>query len=358
MMKYKNKILICGFIVLHNIICSQDIHISQYYNFPLFCNPANTGDIKGNIRAVAVYRSQWSKIAIPYSTSGFSFESNLYRNRYKTKSLGIGVMLLNDKVGEFKLITNVAILSIAGSVRLNSRNSLALGLQGGFGQKRFDASSLKWGNQYNGLNYDSNISSGEKYYNNLIYNDISAGLNWNFDANPRNKGTYARDANRPKGSLGVALFHINRPNTTLNSSTKLDRIYRKLSVNGSLNITNPTNNVTYIPSFLCEFQGPSIKVNVGSMFRYILKEGTIYTGLKEGKAISFGVFYRHKDAFVLSTLYEYQRTAFGLSYDINISKLVVATQARGGFEFTIRYITPPALRYSKGSKIRKIRAKF
>ncbi len=340
------------------IISSQDIHISQYYNFPLYSNPANTGDIKGSIRAVAIYRSQWSNIAIPYTTSGFSFEGNLYRNRYKTKSVGIGIMLLNDKVGDFKLITNFIVLSLAGSVKLNSRNSLALGLQGGFGQKRFDSSKLKWGNQYNGLNYDSNLSSGEQYYNNLIYNDISAGLNWSFDANPRNKGTYARDANKPKGNLGIALFHINRPNTNFNAPTKLDRVYRKLSVNGSLNITNPTTNVTYIPSFLCEFQGPSIKINVGSMFRYLLKEGTIYTGFTDGRAISFGVFYRVKDAFVLSTLYEYQRIAFGLSYDINISKLVVATAARGGFEFSLKYTTPPALRYSKGGKIRKVRAKF
>lgn len=338
---------------------SQDVHFSQYYNFPLFTNPANTGDIKGTVRAVAVYRTQWSSVAIPYTTTGCSFEGNLYRNRYKTRSLGAGILVLSDKVGEYDLKTNIVMLSVAGNVRISYRNFLAVGMQGGFGQKRFDPSKLQWGNQYNGLSHDPNLSSGERYYyNNLIYNDLSTGINWTYDGNTGREGIYSRSAYKPKANLGVAMYHLNRPNTTLNDPFKKEKLYRKITVNGSLTITGKLSNVSIIPSFLCEFQGSSTKVNVGGMVRYLLKEGTMYTGLTDGKAFSIGGFYRVKDAFVISTLYEFQQIAFGISYDVNISKLVVATSARGGIEFSLRYMNPQPLRYTQHRKQRRIRAKF
>lgn len=337
----------------------QDLHFSQYYNFPTFTNPANTGDTKGSIRAVLIHRRQWSTVAIPYSTSGFSLEGNLYKNRYKTRSLGAGIMVLNDNVGEFQLKTNIVVASVAGSVKINAHNHLALGFQGGFGQKRFDPSKLKWGNQYNGLNYDPNIGSGEQYYyTNVIYNDISAGINLKHDKNTGREGNYSRNANKLRGDLGVSVYHLNRPNTTLNDPFNKQLLYRKLVVNGSLVITNETGDVSFLPSILCEFQGPDMKYNIGGMTRYLLKEGTMYTGLTDGSAFSVGAYYRYKDAFILATLYEYRQVSFGISYDVNISKFVVATSARGGIEFSLRYMTPQALTYTRSGKRRTHRAKF
>ena len=337
----------------------QDLHFSQYYNFPTFTNPANTGDTKGSIRAVLIHRSQWSSVAIPYSTSGFSFEGNLYRNRYKTRSIGAGIMVLNDNVGEFQLKTNILLASVAGSVKINSHNFLALGLQGGFGQKRFDPSKLKWGSQYNGLNHDPNIGSGEQYYyTSVIYNDISFGINLSHDRNTGREGIYSRTANKLRGNLGISVYHLNRPNTTLNDPFLKEKLFRKLVINGNLVFTNKSSNVALLPSMLCELQGPNVKINVGCMTRYLLKEGTIYTGLTDGSAFSVGAFYRYKDAFVISTLFEYHQVAFGISYDINISKFVVATSARGGIEFSLRYMTPQSLRYTNSGRRRTVRAKF
>lgn len=353
------KILLSAFVCFILKGSSQDIHFSQYYNFPLHINPANTGDIKGTLRAVSIYRSQWSSIAVPYTSLGCSFEGNIFRNRYNTRSLSAGLMVLNDKVGDFQLKTNIVSLSVAGRIKISYRNYLAAGFQGGFGQKSFDPSKLQWASQYNGLNYDPNISSGERYYtNSLVYNDISTGLNWSYDGNTGREGIYSRTANKPRANLGVAVYHINRPNTTLNDPFKTERLFRKLTVNGSLNITSKTTNVSLIPSFVCEFQGSALKINIGGMTRYLLKEGTNYTGFTDGKAFSVGGFYRYKDAFVINTLYEYHQIAFGISYDVNISKLVVATSARGGIEFSVRYMNPQQLRYTARRKQRRIRAKF
>lgn len=328
---------------------SQDPHFSQFYNFPLFTNPANTGDIKGPVRAVLAYRTQWRSVAVPYTTQGCSVEGNIYKDKRNTRSFGAGLMVISDKVGEYQLKTNGIVLSLAGAVKPDPHNSIAAGLQGGFSQKRFDPDKLRWGNQYNGLYYDAHLSSGEQYYfNSVFYTDLAAGLNWDFDQNNAREGVYSRQAKKLKGNFGVAMYHINRPNTTLNDPNMHERIYRKLTVNGSMVFSSKGSDVSVIPSFLFEWQGPTYKTNLGFMTRYLLKEGTRYvSGITDGKAFSLGAFYRYKDAFVISTLYEYHQFAFGISYDINISRFVVATSSRGGLELTLRYMSPQRLAFQK-----------
>ena len=47
---------------------------------------------------------------------------------------------------------------------------------------------------------------------------------------------------------------------------------------------------------------------------------------------------RTKDAGYLSIGMDYQNWFFGMSYDFNFSKLVTASNIRGGIEFAARYI--------------------
>ena len=56
------------------------------------------------------------------------------------------------------------------------------------------------------------------------------------------------------------------------------------------------------------------------------------------KALLAGVWSRARDAQILSVGCEYKDWFVGLSYDINNSKLVPASKARGGFEIAVRYI--------------------
>lgn len=341
------------------MVCAQDIHFSQNYNFPLYTNPANTGDIRGAMRAVMAYRSQWASVAIPYTTMGASIEGVLYKNKRKTKLLAVGLMALSDKVGDYKLQTDELAITLAAGIKTNRTSFLTAGLQTGFGQKKLNPSVLQWGNQYNGLYHDPTMASGEgHYFTRVFYRDVSAGLNWTYNQNSASEGIYSRSAKRPKSNLGVAMYHINRPNTTLNDPNMKERLYRKLTVNGSTMFGSKQADVWITPSFLFEWQGPSYKTNIGFMTRYLLKQGTRYTGFTDGKAFSLGAFYRYKDAAMVSMLYEYQQFALGISYDVNVSKFVVATTSRGGLEVTLRWCSPQEYRYNARGKHRGLRAKF
>ena len=72
---------------------------------------------------------------------------------------------------------------------------------------------------------------------------------------------------------------------------------------------------------------------IGSSAKY-----TLINKLGEYRALYGGIWYRNRDAIYLSAGLDYQSWFFGISYDVNISKLVPASNLRGGFELAVRYI--------------------
>ena len=58
---------------------------------------------------------------------------------------------------------------------------------------------------------------------------------------------------------------------------------------------------------------------------------------EDNQAISLGCFYRWDDAIVPLLKYQFQNWTFGLSYDVNVSKLARASRTIGAFELTLSY---------------------
>jgi hypothetical protein len=90
-----------------------------------------------------------------------------------------------------------------------------------------------------------------------------------------------------------------------------------------------------LPSIQYSKQGKYNEFMLGSSVRYYLP-GSDRNYIH--KALLAGVWSRAKDAQIISFGCEYKDWFVGLSYDINTSKLVPASKARGGFEIAIRYI--------------------
>jgi hypothetical protein len=51
-----------------------------------------------------------------------------------------------------------------------------------------------------------------------------------------------------------------------------------------------------------------------------------------------GLWWRNKDALAMNVAYEKGPLYLGVSYDLNFSKLVPASKARGGFELSFKYV--------------------
>ena len=95
-----------------------------------------------------------------------------------------------------------------------------------------------------------------------------------------------------------------------------------------------------IPQLLFLKQGPQYEANLGTLIKIRLKEAARYTGEITETAVYIGGWYRFSDAFILNARLDWMNFALGLSYDINISKINVATASSGGFEVSLMYIHP------------------
>lgn len=309
---------------------AQDVHFSQTENTPLLLNPALTGSINGDTRAIVNYKEQWRSITVPYQTIAASYDMSLFKKKWKQDDIGIGVSVYSDKAGDASMGTTKFDFSASYTRDLQSSHTLMFGIQTSYAQRSFDITKLTWDNQYNGAYFDPTLPSNEpfSFNNNFSYFDMGAGSTWLYTRNRFFRST-----------VGIAVFHLTSPKLYYYENSD-ERLYMKYIVHGSINYQRKHTNMTYIPSLVYFKQGPQQEFLFGSMFRYRLREASRYTGYYEEKAISFGVFYRFGDAVIPCVSYEFDGKYFiEVSYDTNVSKLTSVSHARGGFEISLKYIS-------------------
>lgn len=69
-------------------------------------------------------------------------------------------------------------------------------------------------------------------------------------------------------------------------------------------------------------------------------------------ALTGGLLYRFKDAFIPVLKLDYDKLGIGINYDVNSSKLVTASQLRGAFEITFSYKAFTSSQNSSANKVR------
>lgn len=338
---------------------AQDIHFSQFNQSPLTLNPALAGTTAW-IRAVMMYRTQWSAVTVPYSTLGASFDIKSKKRWIKIKGetekyrkptengFGWGINFYNDRAGDGKMGTLQVNGSLAYQIYLSGKSMLAAGFQAGVMQRSINFSGLQWGSQYNNnigqydptLPPDKAIAGGSS---SLIRPDLGAGLTYTYKKNERYmRGNDARDF-----TVGASLFHINRPDYSfLGGNEKLDP---KIVFHGSGTYGIANSSIALVPGFMIQKQGPNQEIFAGTLIRYMLREDSRYTGYVKGASISAGGYYRNKDAFVATALFEFSSYGIGISYDFNISGLKTVSSGRGGFEIALRFLNPAPFIFSQAS---------
>lgn len=307
---------------------SQDIHFSQYYVSMLPFNPSTAGVFKEDFRSVLMYKDQWRSISNSYKTLFVSYEMRML------KKMGLAVSLFNDRAGSSRLSFFQGNFSLSYTVSLNEFHSLSAGLQAGFGQRSVSYDGLKWDNQFNGSNYDPSLSSNEKNMENQFnYGDFAGGLMWTYEKGER----YSTANDKLKINAGVALYHLNRPKQSFNDLEK-NRQYMKFVANLGSEIGIGNSNSFLVPQLIFFQQGSSKEFNLGMLIKREMGLTSHYTAEKVSSNLYIGAFYRFKDAIIAVLRFDYQqKISLGISYDMNISGLTVASSGRGGMELSLVY---------------------
>lgn len=321
-MKTFIQIFFISTLFFSTFICkAQDVHFSQFYNMPLLINPAMTGDFNAKARFIMNYKNQWRSVsANPYNTIAFTADGIL-----KKKKFGVGLIFISDNSGSARIRSNQIYLSASAKAHVDKNNYVTYGLQAGWAQHSNDLSKLTWNSQYDGQIINPTLESGEDFYRSFNYFDISNGLHW--------KHLFE---DKTESNIGVSAYHVTRPEFGFSSSSKQLNIRWCYYANTSLIITE---NTQLYPSILIMNQANVFEINVGLYYKRKLGLMSRYTGMYKPSYISLGAYCRINDAIIPFIKYDYNNQyAFGLSYDVNISKFHTATQKKGSTEFSILYI--------------------
>lgn len=342
-------------------VYGQDPHFSQFNEQPALINPALTG-VDNAMRASVGYKDQWQNITTPYRTYGASFETRLkpgnwqqvdkFRSMtFKERSLNrlaMGFSIYKDKAGDGNLDLTQANVSIATFIPTGTKSFLSCGIQAGIAQRRLNTTAFVFPNQFTGTGYDAGMVSNENFSGqNFIYPDASAGIVWSY-----NDKTETQPGNHKhiKATLGFSVYHINRPRQMYLAGDK-NAMFMKYTLYGDFLIRIPGSRIAVAPKYLVQLQGTSTEVISGFLIKYYTAGESKYTGLIKSSCISYGVYYRNKDAVIANLLLEWkEQYAIGLSYDINVSRLTGTSSGRGGLEIMLRYTPPRAYLYQMKKK--------
>ncbi len=334
------RVLVC---MLMSLSCvSQDIHFSQFYMTSLSQNPAMAG-YNHDVQAIINYKTQWQSVPTPYKTGAGSFDMKFKKQKASKSFWAGGINFFSDKAGDAQMSTMQANLSLAYHVKVSQYSTFGGGLQAGFAQRSINSSSLQWGNQFDGMNYNGGLATGESSLAAArAYLDCGGGVLWNYNNTSSEKKVAG--ASDLKITLGASAFHFNQPKYSFYQSSN-ERLNMKFAVNGTAIISLKNTNIALAPGFFYYRQGGTQEIYAGGMVKYKLGMDSKYTGLQKGAAVSFGGFLRAKDAVIATMLFEYSQYAIGLSYDVNTSPLRTASNGRGGFEISLRFVNPNPFLY-------------
>ncbi|MBI4947852.1 MAG: PorP/SprF family type IX secretion system membrane protein [Bacteroidetes bacterium] len=343
-MKKTKKTLVTFALLSSVFLHAQDIHFSQFLMTPLLVNPAQAGS-EYDMRGIANYKNQWGSVATPYSTADVSFDMKTYRKAKKGFS-AVGVNVFNDKAGDAEMKTLHGTLAYAYHVYLSEKSTLGGGLYGGFAQRSINYANLQWMNQYDGSSYNPSMLSGEPAGGtNFTHLDLGGGLHYEYGKGEK----YSTGNNHKTINTGIAMFHVNQPKYSFYGTKETMNFKTVAYVNANIGLSH--SNISLVPSLSYFQQGKASELLMGTMIRYQLKEESKYTGYVKGSAISFGGYYRNKDAVIAMMLFEISQYAIGLSYDVNVSGLKSVSNGRGGFEISLRFVTPNPFLHKSASRI-------
>lgn len=321
--KYKYVILLLISLFSMKFSWTQDFHYSQFYASPINMNPALTGVFDGIFRLGINQKTQWLSVSKPFVTVSGIFDMPVYKNNSRRELLGLGLNFSSDQAGDSKfrsLQVNISASYVRGLDRRN-KHKLGIGFYAGIAQRSINYAELYFDEQFQNGYFDPTNPITEMYgMDNFVYFDWGAGSFWSYSPNKTNSF-----------SLGYSAGHLSRANQTLYENEAKLNIKHLVFFSSKFNLSN---HLQLQPMAFAAFQGSFQEICFGSNIEYFVKKNSYSTQISLGG----GLFYRWNDALMVVGMVEWKNIRIGVSYDINVSSFVTATNVRGGFEFSLIYI--------------------
>lgn len=325
--------------IFNSHLCSaQDFTFSQFYEQPLLRNPALAGLFTGDLRVSMSYRDQWGSVTVPYRTTSLSIEHKIPIGK-KHDLITIASQMSVDAAGDIRLKRTQFLPSISFHKSLSEENDtyLTAAFMSGPVSSQFDATQLKMGDQFRNGGYDPSNPSAQTITNTgYSYWDLNAGLS--FSSSFKNKTNFY---------IAAGMTHITNPVIKSVTGNVPGFLLPKIALNVGINA--PSGERGHIIAFTDYFvQNGNTQILSGFLY------GLDIVDYDNGNPDIFyiGSFMRWGDALVPVVKMGFNHISVGISYDINISKLKVVSNWRGGLELSVVYHDFLKIRNSTLDKLR------
>ncbi|TWR31747.1 type IX secretion system membrane protein PorP/SprF [Mucilaginibacter pallidiroseus] len=317
-------------------LMAQDHMYSQFFNSPLYLNPALNGQFEGDLRVNLIYRNQYT--SVPGSLSYLSASVDL-----SVPQFGGGIGLLFSRSSEGTAYLNKNNISGIYSYSVGSdAYVLSFGLQAGVTNRSVDFGKLVFGDQIDPrLGYIPGSTSGADLpqFNNKFYFDAGFGLNLT-------AGNF---------NIGGAAMHVNQPNESFTGTTYKLPVRATAHASYRLNISRDDNlyeeEKSYvIPSVVMYKQGPAQSISAGMQYKR--------------RSINAGLWYRSggqggPSSVVLSLIFDLfinreggEKVRLGVSHDVPSGRGLNYSNTSGTSEGSIGYETTLPSRSNAEKKFR------
>lgn len=282
---------------------AQDHIYSQFFNAPVYLNPALNGEFNGSFRVNMIYRNQWTAISGDLNYMSTSLD-------YQLPNFGgaVGLLFNSSSEGTAYLKKN----NIAGIYSYSVGTdgfTASFGLQAGITNRKLDFSKLVFSDQLDPrLGFDGGASMAESPYNDSkYYFDAGSGVNFIIG----------------NAMVGASMLHLNKPDESFTGSKVYTPVRTAVhaSYRYALNGDDPYDDegTFLIPSVVYYKQAQATSVSAGMQFKYRgVNAGAWFRSNGKGQTDSF-VFSLIFDIFTNS--YKNQKLRLGVSHDATTNKL-------------------------------------
>lgn len=297
-MRYLYLYIILFVIIVQNN--AQDPVFIQYYNNPIFFNPAYTGTAI-TPRVSVNQRIQWPELPGQFNTSIVSFDQYLLKQK-----CGVGITVMKDQSGEAKSASSFGMIY---SYRFKYDPFIIVSaIHASINQRVVDARQFRYDDMIHYLNGFVNTSSIDPMAQSLL-NDIFSDFSIGFMGYTKNE------------FAGLSIHHIISPSKGVRSVLPM-----KLTLSGGYKY--PLNKRQYLlPHAVYTHQQNYKTLDIG----VLLYSSILTTG------ISYRNGFFRRNSLSITTIFDiYNSIKMGFSYDFTVSK-VNAFGSKSAYEFSLIY---------------------
>ena len=283
------------------IAIGQDAEFTQFYSNSIYLNPAFAGT-NNCPRFSTIHRSQWTGLPNVFNTTSFSYDQNINKIHG-----GFGVMVLSDRLNN--AIQNNKISGMYSyEIKISKKFNLRTGIEASFWQNKFNQNELTFVDMIDPIR-------------GFVYSTANNTLNSSKNGLDFSSGILAYS---DKFFLGFSTHHLTQPKQSIFSENyKLERKYT-VNIGSHFPIGYKSSigekNWTVSPNMIFKKQGLNEQLNIG-----------IYG---ENGAYVLGFWYRDNQTYAVLAGAKMGLIKIGYSYDINLSRLYIASS--GSHEVSIQ----------------------